>query len=546
MAGARNPAISPALTRAKLTDQLPLDREAPVVVVGAGTAGLSAALSLAEAGLSPLVLEADPEYCGGRFGGQPATEFSYAGRDWRFQGEHGIHGLWSQYHNLRALLEHHGVRPTLIPAQRQDWVYARGNSVRRAEIGRRLRTSFIPAPFHYLALLADPGFLAMLSPLDLLRIPWVGFTMLAMLAVDPMREGDKLEGATLNDFLLGWPVMLRAFIGSLSRSGLSTGTADVPLAGFVALFRFYSLLRRDASAYHYLRGDPGTHIMDPLVAALRKAGGEVFKGVTVTHLEPVGQDQWLIYWRSTHSDQEASAGTVHARHVVLASDASGARRILCASQHTAAQALDLHWPEGQATAMARLWFNGAPRSTSEGGMLGGDFILDNFFWLHRFQDAFMEWHRETGGSAVESHIYGPPDLLAQPDATVLTLAVRDTVRANPELRGSLVHASLQRNPPTHTLFSIGAAGRHMGIQTPWPGLYCCGDWVRHETPALFLERACVTGIEAANAVRTALGRPTLPLLPYTGPELSAVAMEQVVRLIRGLVAGGYRLLLKSR
>jgi len=77
VAGARNPAISPALTRAKLTDQLPPDRAASVVVVGAGTAGLSAALSLAEAGLSPLVLEADPEYCGGRFGGQPATEFSY-------------------------------------------------------------------------------------------------------------------------------------------------------------------------------------------------------------------------------------------------------------------------------------------------------------------------------------------------------------------------------------------------------------------------------------------------------------------------------------
>ena len=97
---------------------LPDHTERSVVVIGAGVAGLSAALTLTEAGLSPLVLEADPRFCGGRFAASAPATFSYAGQTWRFPGEHGIHGLWSQYRNLRALLERHGVRPPLVLAQR--------------------------------------------------------------------------------------------------------------------------------------------------------------------------------------------------------------------------------------------------------------------------------------------------------------------------------------------------------------------------------------------------------------------------------------------
>ena len=517
--------------------------EASVVVIGAGIAGLSAALTLAEAGLSPLVLEANPDYCGGRFGGQPSVEFEFQGRRWSFPGEHGIHGLWSQYHNLRALMTRFGVEPSLAWSQRQDWVYADARGVWKAEIGRKLRTSPLPAPFHFLSLLSDLNFLRMLGPLDLLRIPWVGMGMLTMLAIDPAREGERVAEMSVRDFLFGWPKMLRAFAGALSRSGLSTSSGEVPISGFIALFRFYSLLRRDSVGFQHLRGDPGRHIIEPMLEALAKRGGHVVYGITATELTQREGDAWTVRWEASGAE---ATGDIDCRHVVLAVDASAAKQILSNSPQLAAQTGNLTFPEGRATSIVRLWFKTCPRVVAEGGMFGGDFVLDNFFWLHLFQDDFMEWRRQTGGGAVECHVYGPPELLAQPDETLLALAVRDVVKAYPELRGQLVHGVIQRDPATHTLFHVGQADRYLGVTTPWDGLYCCGDWVRHETPSLFLERSCVTGLAAANEALRRRGLETVPLLSYTPPELTAAALEAALRTVRRFFEAAARLTLSRK
>lgn len=94
----------------------------------------------------------------------------------------------------------------------------------------------------------------------------------------------------------------------------------------------------------------------------------------------------------------------------------------------------------------------------------------------------------------------------------------DFYQAYPELRGHLISQNLQRNPATHTLPSLGARGTHLGIETPWHGLFCAGDWVRDSMPAFFLERACATGIKAANAVLKSYRLNPWPLVDYLPPE----------------------------
>ncbi len=138
----------------------------PTLIIGGGIAGLMAAVHLSERGLQSLLLEADPAWIGGRLKGGPAIDIEHKGQTWSFPGEHGVHGIWSPYRNFQATLARHDIRPVLVPAREETWIYGRGKKVRKAAIGSAIRYSEIPAPFHYLYLFLRPSFLNILTLRD--------------------------------------------------------------------------------------------------------------------------------------------------------------------------------------------------------------------------------------------------------------------------------------------------------------------------------------------------------------------------------------------
>jgi carotenoid phi-ring synthase / carotenoid chi-ring synthase len=506
-------------------DPSALSPQPSAVIIGGGIAGLSAALALAERGQPPLLLEAKPNL-GGRLAGEATVSLEGSGKSWGFRAEHGIHGLWGQYHNLYALLERLGLREGLIAARREDWLHGEAGRVLRAEAGSAVRRSIFPAPLHYLALLLRPRFLAMLTPLDLLGLPRVTGSLFLALAYDPLCEPTPLGERTVAELFVGWPPRLRAFLSALMRSGLAAHPEDVPLSGALAFLRFYTLLRRDAWAFAYLPDDAEAALLTPLVAAIQAAGGTLRTTARVTCLERDGAN-WVVCWEEDGAQQR-----IVTPHVVLALDAPAAQALLNASPATAPEAARLSFPPGLETGIVRLWFSRAPQAGAESGICSGDLSIDNFFWLQHFQRGAAAWHAATGGAVVEAHIYGPPEVLALPDAALLARAAADVQRAHPELRGTLIHQTIQRNTPSHTRFGVGADERHLGVASPWPGLYCCGDWVRYPHPALFLERACVTGLAAANAVLAAYQARTWPILPASPPEAPARLLERGLRGVR--------------
>jgi isorenieratene synthase len=246
----------------------------------------------------------------------------------------------------------------------------------------------------------------------------------------------------------------------------------------------------------------------------------------VSRLERAG-DTWRVLY-----DDPAGAKSEEASQVVLALDAPAAERLLRESPDTAPAAAPMLFPRGVPTAIFRLWFDGQPRPGPDSGIVGGDFVMDNFFWVHRMQPEYAAWSEATGGSAVEMHIYGPPEVLARPDATLLAQVITDVVRAFPELRGRLLRAVIQRNEPTHTLFALGDPGEHLAVETPWPDVHACGDWVYHPAPALFLERAATTGIAAANGVLAHAGLELWPLLAHPEPEWLAGKVAGLMGYLR--------------
>ncbi|NJN97994.1 MAG: FAD-dependent oxidoreductase [Anaerolineales bacterium] len=433
----------------------PLPVTSPLII-GGGIAGLMAAVHLAERGLTPLVLEADPDRPGGRLKGGPTVEIEHNGQTWRFPGEHGVHGIWSPYHNFQAALARHDLRPVFVPAREETWIFGRGRTIRRAAIGSAIRHSLVPAPFHYLHLFLRPRFLNILTLRDVASMFRVFGGLMSALAIDPIAEQKSLRGMSLADFTAGWSPTLASFFAGLVRSALAAHPKDVPASGFIAFLRFYTLLRRDAWAFSYLPGSGGECVSEPLAELVRRMGGEIRLGARVERLEvgrleggrleggrlegwtEKGQESRLLEdesgWEVT-VQAEGRTYTIKAARVILAVDAPAAKKLLQESPAMAEAAARLRFPAGVPTAIIRLWFKVKPKPIAEAGIYTGDFVMDNFFWLDRLQTAYAEWSRATGGSAIEMHIYGPPELVAQPDASLLARVLIDTYRVFPVTAG---------------------------------------------------------------------------------------------------------------
>ena len=488
-----------------------------VLIIGGGIAGLSAALHLAERGLEPLILEADEKFIGGRLAGGETIQVG----NHSFRLEHGVHGIWSQYRNLQAMLARHNLRPVFVPAQEENWIYKTGKFVGTAAVGSAIRRSFIPPPFHYLQLFLRGKFLWMLDIRDWASLfgVWAGLVM--AVGIDPFAENQPMEGMTLGNMTKKWSPALKSFFLGLARNGLSSHPDEVSISGFIAFLRFYTLMRRDAWMFSYLPEDGGTSICEPLAARVVELGGRLRLGSRVKRLAQE-REEWRVTWDTAEGERSACAG-----QIILATDPNNAKKILCASFGESAN--ELFFPRALSNAVIRLWFDAKPRKTAEAGIFTGEFIIHNYFWLDRIYNSFRLWAREMNGSALEVHVYGPPETLAQPDAVLLTQAIKDVEQAFPELKGHRIRQHVQRNPETHTLPAVGPKEKYLGIESPWKNLFCAGDWVRHPAPSFFLERACLTGIEAANAVLTTRGLQPWTLVDYLAAEPFVAWIEKLMK-----------------
>lgn len=501
----------------------------PAAVIGGGLAGLTAAVHLAERGIAPVVLEADQFWAGGRLSGGERETFEYRGRTWSFPTEHGIHALWGGYANMRATLQRFS-DTELIASQGEEWINRWRREVRRIEAGSAVRSRWLPAPFHYLQLLFRPRFWTTITPLDFLSLPGLLASILLTLGVDPIMEQIPLDRLNMREYFRGWTPNLRATFVGLGKNLLAAPQESISLGAFIAALRFYTMLRRETWHPYYLPDDAHTSLIAPLVKAIEARGGQIIYGATALALTR-GEDHWRI---SVEDQTRRGNRTVQAAQVILATNAPAAKRLLYAATGTAQVARKLVFPAAVRTTTVRLWFSREPRYGQVGGMLTGDFAFDNFFWLHRMQPDFVQWHHETRGSAIELHLYGSEAQMDESDKLLLIRAVDEVTRIFPELRGHYVHGAVRRNSRTHTQFRVpGDDSLH--VQTPYEGLYACGDWVGYPSPSLWMERACTTAIAAANAIiETQHGEPFLLHQPPP-PEL-------LVRALSGLVRGGRWLL----
>ncbi|MBZ0297989.1 MAG: FAD-dependent oxidoreductase [Anaerolineae bacterium] len=504
----------------------------PIVIIGAGLAGLTAAAHLAERGIAPLVLEADQQWPGGRLsGGEPVT-LEHQGCCWTFSDEHGIHAIWGGYSNLRATLERF-TNTRLIPSPGEEWINRWRREVRVIEAGNAIRSRWIPAPFHYLQLLFHPGIWQTITPLDFLSLPGFLFSMLWTVGFDPLREQSALDGLTMDDYFHLWTPNLKATFVGLANNLLAAPSEEISLTALIAALRFYTIMRRDAWTMQYFPAPPHDCLLTPLIERIEQSGGQVLYGVTATRLERQSEG-----WRVVAEDARAQGlRSLHGDHIILAMQPPAAQRLLRISLDTHPEAASIVFPGAVRNATIRLWFDREPRPGTPGGMFTGDFLPDNFFWLHRLYDDFGTWSAETGGSAIEVHLYTGKNILEQPDNVLLIQTLDEVQRAFPELRGHLIHHTIRRNSLNHSRFRVPTRSS-LWLETPWPGITACGDWIGYDTPSFWMERSVTTAIAAANRVLTAQGLEPFPLQNPPPAEPFARGLGAAVGAFRATIGRG--------
>ncbi|MBN1681074.1 MAG: FAD-dependent oxidoreductase [Anaerolineae bacterium] len=511
----------------------------PAVIVGAGLAGLSAAVHLAARDIPPLVLEADTEWAGGCLSGGPPDTFEFGDRTWSFRSEHGAHALWGGYDNMRAMLDHF-LDIELRASEGEEWINRWKNRVRWHEAGTAVRRTWLVAPFHYLQLLLKPRFWNTITPLDFLSLPGFLISLLLTVGFDPIEEGIELEGLLMKDYFRLWTPNLRATFIGLGHSLLAAPSEKISLSAFIAAIRYYTLLRRDTWQLEYLPANAHDCLIQPMIDFIEGKGGKVILGARAVSLQ-----REETHWQVRVDDaRRGGIRSLEAAHVILAVEPPAAQRVLMDSPGTADAAASITFPPALRNATARLWFDTVPRDGAPGGMFTGEFAIDNFFWLHRLHEEFFEWHRVTGGSAIEVHFYATDDVLDQSDQVLLIMAVDEVQRAFPRLRGHFVHGAIRRNGKTQTQFLVPTKDS-LFVETPWPQLYACGDWIGHPSPSLWMERSCITGMEAANHVLRAYQAQPFAIIPPREPEPLAQNMGRIVKIGRRIVGPPIRFIART-
>ncbi len=245
-----------------------------VVIIGAGLAGLSAAVELTSRGVEVIVLEASSRP-GGKLDGYRDADGDPV--------EHGMHGFWTQYRNLFDVVRRAGIPDSVFSEPvRTSYLHEDGrvSSLKSGPVA-------LPSP---LFLLREMSGMSGLGPVDMLSgaavfAPAFGF--------DHARDYARYDDVSLLAYLRrrgATKALHRVAIEPLARSLGFTDAGHLSAAAFLSALSFYVVAREHDIDMRVATGNPAETIIDPMVDYINSHGGDVRFGQRVTRLETDGDD----------------------------------------------------------------------------------------------------------------------------------------------------------------------------------------------------------------------------------------------------------------
>ena len=516
-----------------------------VIVVGGGLAGVTCAVTLAEAGVDVVLLEA-AQRLGGRFATvgrwvfehrvEPPGEHrveppgEHLVKQWDLPLEHGIHGVWRQYKNLRRLLLTYGLDGALLPAGDQSMLMT-GLDGRPAlvPIGDVVRESLAPDVFAQPMVLKDPTLREAALAFGPRALFQVALDLSHAVAFQGSRADiSRYDHLSVKDLTSKWPPILRRLFSTLTHAAFFREAEDVSLAAFFSGLESYVLPRKGDSAFELFRLCSEAAVFGPLHQVIEGRGSKVRLCSAVSALTFDG-DRALGVRLSSGEHLEADA-------VVVALDPVGFARLIgterlgvtTPTSELGAPSLVVRWVYAKAA--------GLPANLPPSGVVA-DGAFDAWFWLDRVQADYGRFAAATGCSVIECHAYGrlASDADNEDDASVARRFAWTVEHAFPALTGRRVRAHVQRNAATHATFPKGTFAKLPPVQSAVDNVSMCGDWIAVPGSALYLERATLSGLLAARSQARNLNLDTALLpepLQRDAPAASVFAARQVLRLAR--------------
>jgi isorenieratene synthase len=511
-----------------------------IVVVGAGLAGLTAAIHLAERGLPVVLCEAHPSFLGGRTRAREPYRFRFRGEDHVQSFDHGQHCMWTQYWNMKALLARLGIFQRAVrPCATTRYLYDDGDTVHRLAPFNVDPEDEHPTFFHFAAHMARSMRMPGWSASDSLRLLGALPKLAAMTSFAHGRNFDEWDRLSVDEMFawVGLPLQLEQAFKSMCKASTFHAHSEISASWGLSMVESTMIGHPDDHKMWCFRGNLGEYLIDPLAEALRKRGGRIVKNaravgverrqgrIVAVHVEPTtaadpGQREVLLGLERLPCDA-----------VVAATDIPGFQRWLLPSLADVDEIRATANLDAVGSVCARLVCARPVRGEDAPmGIFTGRFrMLDTYFRLSRYQDEFAAFRDRTGGEVLELHAYmASRELSACSAETARHLVEQDALRAWPELDGNVVHVEVAVNERTFDRQGVGHRRFQPGPRTSVPNLVLCGSWIRTDDAVHDMEKAVVTGLRAANLLLEERGCDAFPVASLRSPS----PLQRVARLLR--------------
>jgi isorenieratene synthase len=453
-----------------------------VVVIGGGIAGIAAACTLAERGVSVILLERSDQL-GGRMATNQRASGAPAGGDDPFHVG-PFTAIHRHYYNVRALLRR--IDPELVSLRGLDDYPVLGPD------GAHESFANLPssAPLNVMALIRRTPFVS-LSDLRGLSTERTR----QLLLFDPQKHYAAHDGLSAGAFLdaLGLPPRAREMLFRVFTHAVFNDESTLSASEMLASLHFYFLGNPEGMLFDVLEEPASDAVFAPMARHLRSIGVEVRTGVAALSVARDRGDRVRV--------TTSSGDTLDASGLVLAQHVLGVQALVAASPDLQADAGFVRAIDELAAspsyAMWRLFLD-APLDEGRKpfASVAGLGLLDTISLHDRFEGESRRYALRTGGAVVQLQSFAIPSDKRDEDVKAELLASLHALY--PETaRATVVHDELVRRADCPA-FAPGSWALRPRVATPYGNIALAGDYVKLPFPSALMERAAASGLLAAN------------------------------------------------